>query len=228
METETHIASALPFKGDGSTIDLEARAEWYRTAAILHTRREYFNLRCPPKYADFNPGHADLQHNRAQIDRILGWKPGGKGLIASGKTGLGKTRSMYALCKRLLCDEGRDVAIWHAQEFFSELQANVRFGRDEAGDFVKRQANRAILFIDDYGQEALQTNREDWAQGWFFRLLDLRIGNGFPLLMTTNLSAVEMVRGLEDSTRDIAANPMIRRLLDLTEPVKFAEDNAYN
>lgn len=212
------LADALPFAGaPDPSLDLDARADRFKWDAILETRRAYFYARCPADYVSFNPEHENIQANRAQIERILAWKHNAKGLIASGPTGEGKTRAMYALCKRLLCEEGRDVAIWHAQDFFAELQANVRFGRDEAGDFVKRQASRAVLFIDDYGQEALQANREEWAQGWFFRLLDLRIGNRLPLLMTTNLTAAQMA----NSQRAISSDPMIRRLLELTEPVKF-------
>lgn len=124
---------------------------------------------------------------------------------------------MFALCRRLLCEEGRDVGIWHAQDFFSALQGEIRYGRDEADGFIKRIAARRVLFIDDYGQQAVQSNREEWARGWFFRLLDLRVSAGLPLLMTTNLSAGQLA---SDST-DIKGDPLLRRLLDLAEPVKF-------
>ena len=220
METEAFaIADVLPFTGQpDSSLDMDARAERYKRAAILKSRRAYYLSRRPADFAYFNINHPNMQHNRPQIDRVMGWKFGPKGLIAAGaKSGLGKSRSMFALCKRLLCVEGRDVAIWNAQEFFAELQANVRFGRDEAGDFIKRQAAREVFFMDDYGQQAVKDNREEWAQGWFFRLLDLRIGNRLPVLMTTNLTAQQMA----DDERALSASPLMRRLTELADGVRF-------
>lgn len=210
---------ALPTNPTPATLEeIEARADSYTLDAILRTRRDYFAANCPRDYHEFDQCRPELQANRAQIEQVMAWNPTtGKGIVASGETGRGKTRSMFALCKRLLCDEGKDVAIWHAKDWFYELESNMRYGKDEAGDFVKRTAARPILFIDDYGQEAVTANRQDWAQGWFFRLLDLRIGNRLPLLITTNLTAKQMA----ESSRDIAAHPLIRRILEIAEPIKF-------
>jgi len=200
--------------------DIEARADSYLADAIARTRRDYFFANCPKDYREFDICRPELQGNRAQLARLLSWRPNegeGKGLIASGETGRGKTRAMFALCRRLLCEEARDVAIWHAKDWFFELEQNLRYGKDEASDFVRRTAARKILFIDDYGQEAIAANRQEWAQGWFFRLLDLRIGNRLPLLITTNLGAKQMAEG----SREISAHPLIRRILELAEPIKF-------
>jgi len=223
METEAvHISEAIEYKGQGEQIDFDARGVAYAQAAILESRQAYFAARCPKQYVDFNPDHEAIQANRAQIDQVLDWKFGTKGILAAGPTRRGKTRAMFALCRRLLCEEARDVAIWHAQDFFAELQMQVRFGRDEAGDFIKRQANRSVLFIDDYGQEAVKANAEDWAQGWFMRLLDMRVGLGLPVLLTTNLSARQLSGDFSGTDHALAANPMLRRMLDLAEPIKFA------
>ena len=201
-------------------IDLDARGEAYLQDAILQSRRAYFHSNCPRAYLDFDPSHKEIQQNRAQIDRVLAWRYetcDGRGILASGPTRRGKTRAMYALCKRLLCEEGRDVGMWHAKDWFTELQSCVRYGHDEAGSFVKRTAERRILFFDDYGQEAILRNREDWATGWFFRLLDLRIGNRLPVLMTTNLTSQQMA----DNTSDVTSDPLVRRLIDCAKPEKF-------
>lgn len=213
------LAASMPAEipPPSEPIDLDARAEEFRADAIMRTRRLYFEGNCPPDFREFNPDRPEIQANRAQINSVLAWRVNPRGILASGETGRAKTRSMFALCKRLLCEEGKDVAMWHAKDFFAELESNVRYGRDEAGCFVRRLAERSVLFIDDYGQEAVATNKQEWATGWFFRLLDLRIGNRLPLLMTTNMTAKQMAAG----ARDITGDPLIRRLLELAEPVKF-------
>lgn len=196
----------------------DAHADAYLRATMLRQRADYFAHNCPPAYRDFNADHPSIQANRAQIDRILAWQAtSAKGLLATGPSNRGKTRAVFALCRRLLCVEGVDVGIWRAKDFFSALQAEVRFGRDDALDFVKRVAARRVLFIDDFGQEAVQSNREEWAMGWFFDLLDRRIGSGLPLLVTTNLTARDLAAG----SSDMRDNAFVRRLLDLAEPVKF-------
>lgn len=219
MNDASNLAEVMPFPvpAPAESVDLDERAEAYHRDAILRTRVAYFEANCPRAYKEFDPSHPTIQRNRACIDAVTGWRAGPLGILASGETSLGKTRSMFALCKRLLCEDCKDVAIWHAKDWFTELQGNVRYGQDEAAAFVKRTAERPILFIDDYGQEALLRNREEWATGWFFRLLDLRIGNRLPLLMTTNMSAKQMAEG----SRDITGHPLVRRLLELAEPVKF-------
>ena len=198
-------------------IDIEARAASFRAEAIHRSRTAYFEANCPPQYRAFDVEHPGIQRNRQQINRVMEWQFSAKGLLAAGPTNQGKTRAMFALCRRLLCEQCVDVGIWHAQDFFAALQGEVRFGRDEADGFIKRVAARRVLFIDDYGQHALQSNREEWAHGWFFRLLDLRVSAGLPILMTTNLRAEQ----LASDANDIKGDPLVRRLLDLAEPVKF-------
>ena len=85
---------------------------------------------------------------------------------------------MWALMQRLGCGDGHDVRYWSASDWFTTLQENIRFGRDEARGWVNTVARRHIVFIDDYGQEAMQSSREDWARGWFFQFLDIRVGEG--------------------------------------------------
>lgn len=220
MNSDVEISS--PFDGitfaASSDVDIDARAEEYRETAIRKSRADYFAANCPTQYRAFDIEHASIQRNRPQLDRILSWQLGAKGLLAAGPTNQGKTRAMFALCKRLLCEEAVDVGIWHAQDFLSALQGEVRYGRDEAEGFVKRVAARRVLFIDDYGQQAVQSNREEWARGWFFRLLDLRVSAGLPLLMTTNLRAEQLAT---DPT-DLKGDPLVRRLLDLAHPLKFS------
>jgi len=53
----------------------------------------------------------------------------------------------------------------------------------------------------------------------FFRMLDLRLGArpARPLIITTNLTAAQIAAG----QAGVRADPLLRRLLDLCEVVKF-------
>jgi DNA replication protein DnaC len=222
---------SFPFVGldipaPSTPVDLDARAEAFHADAILRTRREYFKNRAPVAYqepfdlqrvAKSKPGAARAYDNTAALEKVLAWKRNPVGLLLSGPQGRGKTRAAYALCSRLLCDEGVNVALWQASAFFAELQGYVRYGNDEASGFIERQAARPVFFLDDFGQQALLRSREEWAQAWFFRFLDLRLGARLPLILTTNQTAEQIAGRDYDSKGD----PLVRRLIDLAEPVKF-------
>ncbi len=205
--------------------EIEARA-----AATIETHRATsartaFDAACPPelhpKRTDW--AHAGLAPFAAQIARVRGWtptsEPDGKGLLLAGPSGRGKSRAFYALAERLRCQTPRhDVALWHAHDFFLSLQSQVHFGNDDAAAFVRSVATRPLLFIDDLGQEAIARSKADWAEGWLFRLLDLRAGLKLPLFVTTNLTGEQLTGRAKNEVR---ADPLLRRLLMLAEPVKF-------
>lgn len=204
--------------------EIEARHAATLEQARAETTRAAFDAICPPalhpKATDWN--HASLAPSQAQIERVKGWtseKEGGKGLLLAGPTGRGKSRAFYALAERLMVGPPRhDVAIWHAHDFFLTLQSQVHYGNDDAAAFVKAVASRKMLFIDDLGQEAIARSKSDWAEGWLFRLLDMRVGMKLPLFVTTNLTG-EQITGRQKN--EVRADPLLRRLLDLCEPVKF-------
>lgn len=167
---------------------------------------------------DWDRSHFDA--NRNAIDSILGWERSPRGLLLSGPTGRGKTRAILALLRRLALDDGEDFRYWHASEWFSQLQKQNRYGRDEAHLWVSATAVRPIVVIDDLGQEAMSTVKgEDWAQSWFFRFLDVRLAHGLPLIVTTNLSASAIAGTAQRA--EIRSDPLIRRLMDLCEVVRF-------
>ena len=157
--------------------------------------------------------------NAAAVKKVREWKkaPGGKGLLLIGKTGLFKTRSMVSLIGRLMCEDGLDVRHYKANDWFAKLQSQISFGRDDAEEWVRAVAARPLVYIDDLGQEAVLKSREEWSQGWFFDFCDRRIEANLPLLITSNLTAEEIL----ESQSETRGDPLLRRLLELCEPVKF-------
>jgi DNA replication protein DnaC len=162
--------------------------------------------------------------NAAAIATVRGWQHGKRGILASGPTGLGKTRAIADLYRRLACEEGRDVRYFNAADWFAALGAQVKYGRDDAAGWVREMARKPIFILDDLGQEAVQKSHEEWAQSWFFRFLDIRREHGLPLIVSTNLSA-EQITGRHDR-RNLRADPLLQRLLDLCEVVKFRQPGA--
>lgn len=221
------IGQAIPneFAPLGTATTLSAaEIEESRQAAALQLLRgqrradneRRWNSACPPLLRETDWQHPDLAAYSAQIQRILGYQIGPKGILASGPTGRGKSRSMWQLMRRL-GEEGLDCRYWSASDWFTSLQENIRYGRDDARGWVEAVARRHVVFIDDLGQEAIQTSRTEWAEGWFFRFLDIRVGEGLPLFCTTNLTASEIA----GRSHGVRANPLVRRLLDVSEPVRF-------
>lgn len=192
------------------------------TAFVKDARKRdgngYFDRFCPSAYKDFNPDHPDIRKNAHAIQTVLNYKIGTKGLILTGPTNLGKTRVLWQLLRRLYAENGVECRWYHAMDFFTELQECIKYGRDDAKGWVDSVAWRRCVFLDDIGQEANLKSREDWAEGWFFRFLDLRLERKLPLFITTNLTAKDMAH----RQNDIRSDPFLRRVLDICDVVKFA------
>lgn len=210
----SQVFGAEPY--GGPRFDFDAIGADYLAKAKISAAVAEWERACPPflQHSDFQ--HPDLARSDGQIRKVLGWSDSRVGLIASGPSGLGKSRAMWALMLKL-AKRGKEIRYFTASEFFGELQAQVRFGRDDAGSWVKAVAGVPIVFIDDLGQEAMQASKQDWARSWFFQFLDIRSGHRLPLFITTNLGAKEMA----ENTGDLKAHPLLRRLLMVCEPVRF-------
>jgi len=204
----------------GQPVDFDAIAADYLADARKRSALTRFQETCPEgmRSADTRWDDPRLLPNADAIAKVKAWRPSvsGKGLLATGPTGRGKTRSLFALWEAL-ADDGVDVRYYHAADWFDHLEKLCRYGRDDAREWVHAVAMRPLVFIDDYGQEAVQRSKEDWARGWWFRFLDLRVERALPLLITTNMDAKRMAQ----DQGDLRGDPLVRRLLDLAEPVKF-------
>ena len=173
---------------------------------------------CPPLLRHSDWTHPTMQANAAQIAQVRAWTPrgDGRGLLLTGPTGLGKSRAFWSLLRRLMAHEARDVEVWHAAAFFRSLQEQINYGRDESARWLARRAEKAVLAIDDFGQQAVLTARSDWAEAAFFDLIDRRLGHRRPTILTTNLNARQIATGHE-----LRGDPLLRRLLDACEVVRF-------
>jgi DNA replication protein DnaC len=212
------LAGVVPEGFSGTPFDGEAVSAHFLAEARKRDAIARFDSAVPPTMRESDWGHAGMAANRAQIERVLAHQVGAKGLLLSGRTGRGKTRSMWALMRRLAHEEARDIRYFHAGDWFAQLQACLNYGRDDARGWVDAVARRPVVYIDDLGQEAIQTARSDWAMSWFMRFLDIRVSERLPLYVTTNLDAQGIA---ERGASSVRGDPMVRRLIEICEPIKF-------
>ena len=187
-------------------------AEYRRASAVAR-----WDAACPSIMHEINMDHAGLHQNLPAIRAVMAWEQQPRGMLITGPTGTGKSRASWQLMRKL-AEQAREDRHFTASEFFTAMQARVNYGRDDAGEWVRAMARAPIVFIDDLGQEAVAASKQDWAQGWFFQFLDQRLGNALPLIITTNMTS-EQIAGA--STSQIRSDPLIRRLLELCEIVRF-------
>ncbi len=182
-------------------------------------RARYWHAQCPSRSRQSRWDHPRLLPYTQQINQVLQWQAGDEGMLITGPTGRGKSRAMWALLRRLLAHEGRDVRVWRSFDFFRTMQEQINYGRDESRAWIKSVARIPIIALDDWGQEAVTTAKADWCQATFFDLLDQRLGEGRPLIVTTNLTAQQIA---DTDSKGVRANPMLRRVLDTcTTIVRF-------
>lgn len=164
---------------------------------------------CPPLYQQTDPSRLP-QDALAQVNA---WQFGPRGLIAVGPTGLGKTRALWLLIRRL-CHDGRSVLAFSGTRFGEEVADAFGSGRGTA--WMKGATGVDVLFLDDFTKSVL-TERADSA---LFGVVETRTANCLPILTTTNLDGQGLARQI---SADRAA-PLVRRLREFCEAVQFTTD----
>jgi DNA replication protein DnaC len=199
--------------------ELERHAQEQCREMLRGPRRESVRLFFGEDIMDTDWNHPDLQANRDNIERVLAWQYGPRGLLIAGRaTGTGKSRALAALTLRVFAEELVETSLWHSQELFAAITQRMSFGRDNAREFIEGLGRMPLVVIEDFGQEATAAMQEGQLQQWFFRMLDLRSAASLPCLITTNHTAESLA---EKQRSELAVDPLIRRLLKVAEPVRF-------
>ena len=151
---------------------------------------------CPLDYqrTDVARLEIDLQrrgYDTTWIQPSLTWQFGPHGLLVAGSTGVGKSRIMWILLRRLLDLERRKVVWLNAVRFRSGLQTAARDGATEY--FVRRLVRTDVLYWDDLGQ----THLTGAASEMLLHVIEQRTASGTPILATTQYSAERMEFQLE-------------------------------
>lgn len=128
---------------------------------------------------------------RNHMERVfkfcLGFATEPKGnLIFTGSPGLGKSFLCHAIAKELL-EKNKEVICGSAFTILDRLISH-RFGRTDETDFKNKVMNTPTLIIDDLGTE----NTNSAANAELFNLLNHRLINALPTVISTNLSLAEL------------------------------------
>ena len=182
----------------------EAAEAGQRTRALSRWERM-----CPALYRHTEIGHLEHELRRQGyesrwVDEVLGWRYGSRGLVISGPTGVGKSRLMWLLLRRLLDEENRTAVFVNAVRFRTGVQAAARDGTSE--EFVRRLVRAKVLYWDDLGQMHLTGA----ASEMLLHLLEERICAGRPVLATTQYSG----KGLDTQFERPEMGQAIRRRLN--------------
>jgi DNA replication protein DnaC len=148
--------------------------------------------------------------------KVQDWQHGARGLFLTGKTGVGKTRAIWELLKRLYVDDEIRF-LWHdAQTLGNTLEQGIEIGRGALMDELGRLKNVPVLFLDDFGQGNMIGSRQDWFKSQVLSIVDARLAKQKPTFVTTNLTA----RNIEGND-DLSASPLVRRLVEGCEVLQF-------
>lgn len=192
---------------DQQTATLEA-------AAILereNRRLTSWKTLCPPEFQK-SLRWKDTKATRANLNKVLNWTYGERGLLVWGDNGLCKTRFMWRLLEREW-NAGRTMAA-HMHGQWRQMVTTLTFGdQGRALSFIESLAKTEILFIDDLGKGRATPASEEA----FFDLLDSRMRFCRPTLFTSNLNAESLDRHFSTEF----AGSIQRRIIDRCDVVEF-------
>ena len=170
--------------------------------------REYLSI-CPlaMRETDASRLNYDLIH------KVCSMPLSKKGLIFNGKTGTGKTRTMWLLVRELMVNRGLNVRVYDSTELKNEL-LEAREKRYAYKDLIEALVRCDILCIDDLGKEKTS---DTWEQD-LFAIIDRRTLNYKPMVITTNFVRGDMK---EHYRNQGTLEPMFRRLAECFNLIPF-------
>jgi len=166
---------------------------------------------CPPEFQ--KPLRwKDTTANRTNLNKVLNWTYGERGLLVLGDNGLCKTRFMWRLLEREW-NAGRTIAAHLHGQWRQTISTLAASDQGRALTFISDLAKVEILFIDDLGKGRATPASEEG----FFTLIDARMRFCRPTLFTSNLT----IESLDQHFSEEFAGSIQRRILDRCEVVTF-------
>lgn len=190
-------------------VELEGEKAEEEEPTWEYFRKREFNSICPSQYReiDFNK----LPCSRECVDKVYQWfYTGGRGLILHGDYRSGKTRLAWHIVKREF------MANRSLKYFFSTVftdKASEAHAECKASRFYEDLKRPDILFIDDLGKGRI-THR---AAESLFSVIDFRISEGKPTIMTTNFVGETLKGRIDDEDLAEALIHRMRECFDMIQ-----------
>lgn len=176
------------------------QAEWLS----MHTRKGYTLGNTPPDAL----GLAQLERCSDEIRKfglyLTETKP--KGLVISGKAGVGKTYSACAILREVM--DGMSVGLATDAELVRNAKATFSGSSTESA-VIDRYCAPYLLVIDDFGKAAYNSQ---WTVQLVFEVLDQRLKHKKPTILTTQYNAKTLASRLTVDGDSKTAEAIISRL----------------
>lgn len=176
--TSTRICDLLPRVPEGVQPSPKVPFEQTEEYRDLVRRQREFSLRKAGLRGDY--AHADSPEGRACFERFRQ----GRGTYLHGLPGRGKTWAA-ACCVRLAVAQGRRCKLITAKGLLDAVKAEWDGGER---DVLKRAERYDLLALDDLGME----RPTEWAMETLSGLIDARVSEGLPTVITSNYSLGEL------------------------------------
>ena len=129
------------------------------------------------------------------------------GLLLYGSPGNGKTYTVACIANFLI-EKMLPVICVNADSLLNRIKDTYKkWGKEVEEDVLRGLDNADLLIIDDLGTE----QDTEWTRTKIYNILDSRYRNGLPLIITTNLSLMELKNRYEKRT--------YYRILEMCTPI---------
>lgn len=153
------------------------------------------------------------------LDRVLDWSLGQKGMAIIGNTGAGKTRALTLLIKKLVKKDlvgiTTSLMVFYAGELERAIMSSFKKAT-EYDSFMRKLENCGLLIIDDFGKEKF-TERYEVS---VFQIFEKRFANLKPIIFTTNYRGEEFKARFSDMAN---YEPFSRRVNEFMERINFSK-----
>lgn len=179
---------------------------------LQQRRFERFKDRCPKGmfYFDRDRFPSEL----ARHDRVINADVAKSGVLIHGRTGVGKSRSIWQLAQRLVVKDGLKVEILEDRAFGRLIERSFNESGSGHDQLIRRFQYCDVLIIDDIGKARLT----DRVESDLFDIVDHRYSEEKPMCFTTQFTG-EPLRNRFGCKETGAA--IVRRIIETTEAIYF-------
>jgi len=184
-----------------------ADAEMKRTLDAAKAHESAWAATCPPIYRETD---IDRLPDISACMRVLAWQYGERGMILTGDSRAGKTRSCWLLLRGLF-DGGRTIRAFDGIGWFFAVGSAFR-DMEHAERWLDSLTRVDVLFFDDIFRGRM-TDAQDMA---LWGVIERRMASRKPMIVTTNATGASL-----EARCGPSVIPIIARLRECCEVVTF-------